>query len=142
MAEGRGGYQPPSNPAPVSGPGALSQRTDVQAPMTMPDAQYGEAAEFDALQGGAPMMSEPGLPFGSLFDSTQRPNEPVTAGAPSGEGPGMEALGIREQSLAEMKEINRYLPVMERMAGRVDAPRSFRALVDFVKNYNGATGQQ
>ena len=26
--EGRGGYRAPSNPAPVSGPGALSQRTD------------------------------------------------------------------------------------------------------------------
>ena len=28
MANGRGGYRQPSNPAPVSGPGALSKRTD------------------------------------------------------------------------------------------------------------------
>ena len=28
MADNRGGYQQPTNPAPVSGPGSLSQRTD------------------------------------------------------------------------------------------------------------------
>jgi hypothetical protein len=40
--EGRGGYRQPNNPAPVSGPGALSQRTDggaidgMQQPMQQP----------------------------------------------------------------------------------------------------------
>lgn len=49
----RGGYQRPSNPAPVSGPGAMSKRTDggpVQKLRDLPDAQYGEAATFRDLQ--------------------------------------------------------------------------------------------
>jgi len=133
MAEGRGGYQPPSNPAPVSGPGALSQRTDVQAPMTMPDAQYGEAAEFDAIQGAAPMMGSKPPPTGLLEPDTS--DMPLTAGISSGPGPGPEALGKSQQGLAEVKQIATYLPMMERMAGRVDAPRSFRALVQFIKAY-------
>ena len=32
MAEAHGGYRQPSSPAPVSGPGALSKRTDGNAP--------------------------------------------------------------------------------------------------------------
>jgi len=55
MAEGQGGYRQPSNPAPVSGPGALSQRTDGQGARYMSGGQYGEGQELMELQTSAPM---------------------------------------------------------------------------------------
>jgi len=107
MAGEWGGKRTPSNPAPVSGPGQLSQRTDggpqqVQADMTgMP---YGENAEFNTMQSMAPMSASPsarsprssahkasqagGMSATPLFSPTQRPDEPVTAGAPFGPGSG------------------------------------------------------
>lgn len=133
-----GGYRAPSNPAPVSGPGALSQRTDGQPAMQLPDAAYGEQAAFQEIQGGAPMMRESGPPPPpGLLDPTQRPDEPVTSGAAIGPGPGMEAIQDRESALREMSGLGRYMPMMEKMASRDDAPRAFRALVQYVKAFNG-----
>ena len=41
----RGGYRKPQNPAAVSGPGALSKRTDGKQPVVrVPDVPYGEQA--------------------------------------------------------------------------------------------------
>jgi len=100
--------------APVSGPGALSRRTDrgpSQKIRELPDAAYGEAKEFNDLQKQAPLENVPqtsmtpqGGPSGAgpamplssvvpLSAPTQRPDEPVTAGAALGAGPGPEALG-------------------------------------------------
>lgn len=138
MSEQPGGYRPPVNPAPVSGPGALSRRTDGAQPrMPLPNAGYGEQAEFQAIQAGAPMMQEGAAvpPPPSLMDPTMAPDEPVTAGAALGPGPGMEALSASDAAARELQQISKYLPMMERMAGRVDAPRSFRALVQFIKAY-------
>ena len=101
----------PSNPAPVSGPGALSRRTDggpAQKLRELPNAQYGEAQTFRELQQGAalaqsnPVSSSPttgsmaggGTPsIIPLNAPTTRPDEPVTAGSAFGPGPGPEALG-------------------------------------------------
>ena len=104
MAEGRGGYRQPSNPAPVSGPGALSQRTDGQGARYMAGGEYGEGQEMMDLQTSAPMSQAPSptprgrapraqaAPEGArptpLFAPTERPDEPITAGAPFGPGPG------------------------------------------------------
>ena len=99
--------------APVSGPGRLSRRTDrspAQKIRALPDAQYGEAKEFNSLQQQAPLANVPTAPAGApspgpqpnpnplsnvipLNAPTQRPDEPVTAGVPFGPGPGPEALG-------------------------------------------------
>ena len=56
MANGRGGYRQPSNPAPVSGPGALSKRTDggavegmTQAPKYMAGMRYGMGGNKEQL---------------------------------------------------------------------------------------------
>lgn len=137
-----GGYRTPANPAPVSGPGALSQRTDGQPAMQLPDAAYGEQAAFQEAQAGAPMAMEPmvrpsGPPPAGLMDPTQRPDEPVTAGAALGAGPGPEVLQDREAAVREMGGLDRYMPMMEKMAARDDAPRAFRALVQYVKAFNG-----
>jgi hypothetical protein len=96
----RGGYRKPTNPAPVSGPGALSRRTDGAQPvMNITGGKYGENKELTELQGSAKMaQSQPsgapvpgGAPASSkvtpLFSPTERPQEPMTAGMPFGEGP-------------------------------------------------------
>jgi hypothetical protein len=111
MAEQHGGMRRPTNPAPVSGPGQLSQRTDggpqqVQADVSgMP---YGENKDFQDIQSSAPLSASPsarsprarqrqagkagrtagGMGASPLMAPTQRPDEPVTAGAPVGPGAG------------------------------------------------------
>lgn len=135
MTEQPGGYRAPSNPAPVSGPGALSQRTDVQAPMPMTGGPYGEATEMAEIQAGAPMAADPGAPApASLFAPPEDPAEPMTAGMPFGDGPGPEVLmGDLGRQKREIEGLQKYIPMMEKMAGRMDAPDAFRALVKFIK---------
>ena len=87
----RGGYRKPANPAPVSGPGQLSRRTDGAQPvMEMTGGKYGEAKALREMQSAAPMAqieTAPTIPqISELFAPTQRPAEPVTAGMPFGPG--------------------------------------------------------
>lgn len=98
----RGGYRKPSNPAPVSGPGALSRRTDggpgsKQKIQEIRTGQYGESKALLEQQQGAPMAGNPmpnpkvqtpagGQKVQPLFAPTSRPEEPVTAGLPFGPG--------------------------------------------------------
>lgn len=134
MTEQPGGYRAPSNPASVSGPGALSQRTDVQAPMPMTGGPYGEATEMAEIQAGAPMAADPPRPSPmGLMDPADGDAGPLTAGVPVGDGPGPEVLRQSRQRVEEMNSVSKYLPMMERMAGRLDAPQSFRALVQYIK---------
>jgi hypothetical protein len=99
----QGGYRRPENPAPVSGPGSLSRRTDGQGAMYMSGGEYGEGQEMMDLQNSAPMSKTEtvrprsarpraarsgGVDAGltSLFAPSERPDEPVTAGMPFGPG--------------------------------------------------------
>jgi hypothetical protein len=82
---GAGGYQQPTNPAPVSGPGNLARRTDggpgaKQPMMTLPDAKYGEAKAFKQQEQGAPMAALGGMPGAGAPSGPGGPG----AGAPSG----------------------------------------------------------
>ena len=98
---GRGGYRrpTPTNKNAVSGPGALSQRTDGAQPvMRLPNAGYGESKAFEEQQqaaplgdsggAGAPNLAAPATPVAppNVFGATERPDEPATAGAPIGPG--------------------------------------------------------
>ena len=99
----RGGKRTPRNPAPVAGPGALSQRTDGQPIRLASGGDYGDRAASEAMQQAAPLAaagqaSTTGAPAGSatgpqgaplpdVFGPTARPGEPITAGAPLGAGP-------------------------------------------------------
>jgi hypothetical protein len=99
----RGGYRKPGNPAPVSGPGKLSRRTDggpMQGPKVAPGGKYGERKAMQEMQSAAPMAASQRQPnkvplpnITPLTAPTSRPDEPVTAGVPMGPGPGPEALG-------------------------------------------------
>jgi hypothetical protein len=111
MANGQGGYRQPNNPAPVSGPGALSQRTDGGATegMSAPQAKqdytgfaYGQNKAVNDQQSGAdlagnpvPQMSAPVVP---LSAPTQRPDEPVTTGINMGPGAGTESRMLPNQA--------------------------------------------
>ena len=89
------------DPVGVSGPGAMSQRTDIQ-PMRAPTGlPYGEAGALMQAQRQAP-LPESGpqtTPPPTLAEPTQRPGQPVTAGAAAGPGPGPEALMPQPQGM-------------------------------------------
>jgi hypothetical protein len=80
---------------PVSGPGALSQRTDM---VNSDPNVYGDRKETKEIMSGAPMAKAQPVPTPrpvvGLFDPTQNPNEPVTTGNPMGEGAGPEILNL------------------------------------------------
>jgi len=125
--EGRGGYRAPSNPAAVSGPGALSQRTDggpTQAARYVPGLPYGQGQQTYSNQVAAPMAgnSMAGNPMPAmempteLMAPTQRPNEPITAGIDIGEGPGSEIMNLpnTKQPLSTiMRKIAQFDPTGE-----------------------------
>lgn len=156
----RGGPRTPTNPAPVSGPGALSQRTDggpgkqpLRTPTGLP---YGEAGALTQLQKSAPLAASPGgvgapaaaaagggpaqtpvqvTPFGA---PTQQPATPVTAGAALGPGPGPEALNLPQQSSQDMQHLVQYLPVLEMMANQPGASAAARNIVRQLKGVQGS----
>lgn len=102
MANGHGGQRTPSNPAPVSGPGALSARTDggatSQPVMVAPGGEYGSRQEMESIQSGADMAQAPGTPRPpGLMDPTADPDEPITAGADIGPGMTPQAAGIKSE---------------------------------------------
>lgn len=103
MARGRGGYQQPKNPAPVSNPGS-GARTDGGAgqPIRLASQQaYGERQKMESAQAAAPMATaaSPAVPVSptpsgaprrplpqiggpeQIFGPTRRPNESILAGA-------------------------------------------------------------
>ncbi len=154
MAEQQGGYRRPSNPAPVSGPGALSQRTDGQGARYMAGGQYGEGQEMMDLQTSAPMSRETAQPQGPrprrgattvppgmgqgpgvtpLFAPSERPDEPITAGAPFGEGPGPAESLQMERPVNNLEVVTKYLPVLRQVATFDGAPDRFRALVRYLQ---------
>lgn len=97
-SRGRGGYQAPRHPAPASGPGAGSARTDggaAQMPtLRAPDHKglpYGQNKQLNDQAAAAPPPAQ-GPPSGvqpsaapapmlDPFRPTERPWEPVNAGA-------------------------------------------------------------
>ena len=134
MANEHGGYRAPNNPAPVSGPGSLSRRTDggpgsaTQPIRRLPDAGYGESRDFEAQQAGAPVPSAEGP---ALIDSsgivpldapTARPDEPVTAGMVTG----FEPSTPDEEDASRLKS---YLPVLKAIASREGSSRATRQFV-------------
>lgn len=153
----QGGYRAPNSPAPVSGPGALSRRTDggpasqKQPIKKLPDAGYGEQTEFRGIQQGAPLrnVQAPGAaapsaapggppPGGIPLDApSARPDEPVTTGADAGLGIGMKELGIADPDIArqDIAHLLRQLPVLQFMVdSNPGAHTSTRALVRFLRS--------
>jgi hypothetical protein len=152
MANGHGGPRTPSSPAPVSGPGALSKRTDggpgAKQPVRVPTGgAYGDATQLAQAQAGAPMAASPGgdqpthsllaglsIPSGPAFGApTMQPDTPVTDGAASGPGAGPEALGLPAQQDQDLQALQAYLPVFEHMANQPGASSAARNMVRALK---------
>ena len=143
MANGQGGMRRPQNPAPVSGPGQLSQRTDGGPQQVLSDVSglaYGENQGMEDLQAAAPMSASgqataratrrggagratqraAGMGATPLFAPTQRPDEPVTAGAPFGPGAGPTA--------AQMPAPGELANTVRKMVGADPTGESLRLL--------------
>ena len=129
----QGGYRKPNNPAPISGPGALSQRTDgggTQPATYVPGLPYGQGQETYSNQVAAPMAGNPipkmEMPT-PLSAPTTRPSEPITAGIDRGAGPGSEAMGVLPNTAFTITEVFRNLIAYDPSG---DAELIYRQLVD------------
>lgn len=147
MADGHGGYRRPSNPAPVSGPGKLSRRTDGRQPqMIASGGDYGDRQEMQGLQAGAPMNGDlgsggmaagGGAPVGPdlsqivpMGADSQRPNEDIFAGVSGGPGAGPSVANMPSPLTDEQRaRLRSFLPVMVILASRDDADPNTRRLV-------------
>ena len=139
MARRRGGYQRPDKPAAVSGPGALSARTDGKVPAMLPTGgDYGDRKALAEQQSAAPMSPRqgaagggpagaagrpaPGSQFGgSAFSPTNRPGEPLTAGTDWGAGPGAPTQHLPNDPYMAAKALYAISPTpeLERLIARL-----------------------
>lgn len=135
----RGGSRLPANPAPVSGPGALSQRTDggPGQPIRVAGGQpYGARQEMERLQAAAPMAQASGAPqpaggggaggapLPSVFRPSDRPWEPVTSGAAVGQGPGAVSGALPDDPVAVLQAMFRRFqhPQIARLLAQMTQP--------------------
>lgn len=144
----RGGYRKPSNPAPVSGPGKLSRRTDggagsKQAMQEIRTGKYGESKALMEQQQGAPLAGNPAPnpqvkgssrpPVTPLFAETSRPAEPITAGLPFGPGP--NTIGVTNPVTADAQMFaQKYLPSLKEASFLPTAPDSFKRFVAYLED--------
>lgn len=152
-----GGKRTPRNPAPASGPGQLSQRTDGGPQQVLSDVSgmaYGENQAMESLQSAAPMSAsgqassraarnaprarggqQGGSKPTSLMSPTSRPGEPVTDGASFGPGAGPRNLpNAREQSKQDAQMIAKYLPDLMDIAESQDTPEGFKRFVRYLRD--------
>lgn len=129
----QGGYRKPNNPAPVSGPGSLSQRTDggpTQPATYIPGLPYGQGQETYSNQVAAPMAGNPipqmEMPT-PLMAPTARPSEPITAGVDIGAGPGSEAKPKLPNPSYTIQDVIRNLIPYDPSG---DAELIYRSLID------------
>jgi hypothetical protein len=156
IPEARGGYQAPGNPAAASGPGSMSARTDGQpgqAMQRLANAKYGEQQAFQQQQSGAPMAAAPGVGHGPsngafaqalqgnqpnvtpLHASSERPGEPVTAGASRGAGPGPEALNLPPSTnKQDYMALRPALPALQMLANLPGATPGAKQFVRYLQS--------
>jgi hypothetical protein len=134
-----GGYRPQrvnTEAVAVSGPGKLSQRTD----MVPSGGTYGSRKATEEIMSGAPMpagtkSAGPGpkavasaSPVVGLFEPSQMPGTPVTNGYPFGPG------DTPEPQIPEKYQMLRtYSDRLDTMASQPDAPEAFRRFWDYAK---------
>ena len=154
----RGGMRPTApqnNPMNVNGRGGNGQ-SGTQAAKYVPDLPYGEGQALMETQRSAPLAAASGIeqsntpsglasaaasqPVIGLNEPSARPDEPVTAGAGMGAGPGMEALGpspdqtFNKQLQADNQRLVQYLPSLEQMANDPSASNTFRNFIQYLKS--------
>lgn len=150
----RGGYRKPMNPAPVSGPGSLSRRTDggpadTQAAKYVSGLPWGQGQELMNIQQSANLAATPGIeqttmpsigtasaaatPRAPFNAPTQRVNEPVTAGIDMGLGPDSSILGYGTQEDAARQkfasQMEEYRPALMFFAAQPNTSPETRSLI-------------
>lgn len=127
------------------GPGPFTVRNDQ---LRMGSTEYGEGIETQAIKSGAPLAKTQGVRPASaadvraattqsgavtpLYAPTQRPDEPITSGAPIGAGPGPEALGMNmpvTDADVDKQRLLSYIPALEVMAQSPNSTQAFRNYV-------------
>ena len=137
---------------PTSGPGKFSQRTDKavgNANSTLPNANYGENADYQDQKSAAPMAASPGAPMdiGSLMGSmrpdavglgepTSQPDVPVTDGADAGPGAGSEVLTPPPDDPANARNSS-WMAALIYMADQPNSSDSSRNMVRALKSNLG-----
>ena len=154
----QGGYQKPGSPAPVSGAGALSARTDggpadKQVIRNLTNVPYGEGQEFQSIEQSEPMEAAPqpsmsaapireaaqqapqGAPLQD-FTTDSQTSHPVTAGIDIGPGPGSSAMPAAfapgERMLQSNPLVIKYLPDLIAASRTPNAPDSYREFINFI----------
>lgn len=142
MANGQhGGYRRPSNPAAVSGPGALSARTDGGAGQPVrvaPGGEYGSRKDMEQIQSGARMQGgggqlPPPPPVTPLDAPSEMPDVPVTDGADAGPGLDSRAAGIRGEKEISDEQLRPLLYSLELMANLPGSNQETRQFVRALK---------
>lgn len=127
---------------PVSGPGSLSQRTDMDPiqPGQVPASQVPVVPPVPVPSQGQP--SAAGMnKITPLFAPTERPDEPVTEGLSVGPGSTPETVQTGRFAIT-----TQYLPELQRLAQIKETPQIFKTFVKYVEAVNrlddiNATGQ-
>lgn len=131
MANGHGGPRTPTNPAPVSGPGALSRRTDGPLHAPVP----GSVPPGGGAPGGGIGVDPSGLV--PLDAPSQRPDEPVFAGVSGGPGGGPSLVPGADMSEEDRERLRSYLPVLIFQASM---PQASPALKQYVRQLRAELG--
>jgi hypothetical protein len=115
-------------------------QSGTQAAKYIPGLGYGEGQATMAQQKAAPMAASPkpsASPLLDLMAPTARPNEPVTAGAAMGAGPGNEALTLPStadnQNDPDLEMVRRYFPVLEYWANQPDTSQATKDYVQYLR---------
>ena len=132
-----GGYRRPASPAAVSGPGALSQRTDGgPGELEYSGLAYGQNKAVNDQAGAVPLAGQRGadgtappttgggggrVPQGGAFGPTTRPDEAMTAGVNSGPGPGQRGPVLEEDPYLMIRALMQVAPSpqLEQMLARL-----------------------
>jgi hypothetical protein len=140
---------PQNNPMNVNARGGNGQSGDAtQAAKYVPGLPYGEGQALMQAQQSAPLaaassIEQSSMPSGlasaaasqpiPFMEKSLRQNEPVTAGANAGAGPGMDALGLGvTDANADMNfksQLAEYMPALIFIASRPNASPETRATV-------------
>jgi hypothetical protein len=138
----QGGYRKPGKPAPVSGPGALSRRTDGRV---AEGYAYGMNKQINEQAAAAPMAKAPTFNAGSarmgemrslapvtpITAETMDVNDPITNGVPVGPGansiPGMPSGPTQDPDINMIRD---YYPMLEFWASQ---PGTSQATKDYVQ---------
>lgn len=149
----RGGYQKPSNPTPVSLPGALASRTDggpTDIPTYMPGMKSmgSTGREYMAQVQGASLRAKPASnggmsstmdnlpPVTAINAPTALPDQPIADGTSAFGGNDASALNLPKQEDTDIdkQRLMSYLPAFEAAANMPNASMAWKNYVRLVRS--------